>query len=395
MKSANVIKMGFIISCAVITGCMKKDMGDTDLKKSQSFSSTLSNSLKSNSNNWIINTVAGNGANGNTGDGGPALNATLDPGNANIDKDGNIYICNLSNNVIRKVNATTKIITTVAGNGFYGYTGDGGLATQTTLALPFHTAIDSNGNLFISDLVNCRIRKVDKATGIITTIAGTGNPGYNGDGNALLVNVSYPFGIALDNHENLIISDGEGKYLRKLNLKTGTITTILGNGTSGFSGDGGPARLATVSFIWNVAVDKQDNIFLTDQGNYRIRKIDGKTGIINTIAGNGTMGNAGNGGLATDASFTTPVGLAVDNKGNIYISDEGLSQIYIIDKKTGIINLIAGNGTNGFAGDGGPAINALLYHPNSLSVDEQRNIYVCDAFNSRIRRLTNSNNLQE
>ncbi len=386
MKSPIAIRKLFIISCLVITGCMKKDLTDLKLEKSLSSSSITSNALNKKFSNWIINTVCGNGLSGYTGDGGPALNASFNGlPNVNLDKDGNIYIADAGNNVIRMVDAKTGIVTTVAGNGIQGYSGDGGLATQASLNLPFHTAIDVHGNLYISDLVNNRIRKVDKATGIIKTIAGTGNSGYNGDGNALSVNVSFPFGIALDNHENLIIS--EGQYLRKLNLKSGMITTILGNGTSGFSGDGGPASQAVVSFIWNVAVDNHDNIYLSDQGNYRIRKIDGKTGIITTVAGNGVLGNSGNGELAINASFTQPVGIAVDEKGNIYISDEVLSQIYVVDKKTGIINLIAGKGFGGFSGDGGPAINALLSHPNSLSVDKKGNIYVSDDFNYRVREL--------
>jgi trimeric autotransporter adhesin len=390
MKPSIAIKNVIIIYCLVITGCMKKDLTESNSEKSLSSSSVTSNALNKKFCSWIINTVCGNGAIGYTGDGGSALHASLSGApNVSLDKDGNFYICDAGNNVIRMVNAKTGIITTVAGNGIEGYSGDGGLATHASLDLPFHIAIDEHGNLFISDLLNNRIRKVEKATGIITTIAGTGIQGYNGDGNnALLTNLTIPMGIALDNRGDIIISDETGLRLRKLNMKTRIITTIAGSSNRGFGGDGGPATQATFNFIWNIAVDNQNNIYLGDESNYRMRKIDGKTGIITTFAGNGVLGNSGNGGLATNASFTQPVGIAVDDNGNTYISDEVLSQIYMVDKKTGIINLIAGKGFGGFSGDGGPAINALLSHPNSLSVDHKGNIYVSDDFNIRIRKLT-------
>jgi hypothetical protein len=390
MKSSLSIKNLVIICSLVITGCTKKDLTTSKTENSMLSSSPVGSiELNKKSCNWIINTVCGNGISGYTGDGGPALNASLNGApNVNLDKDGNIYICDAGNNVIRMVNARTGIITTVAGNGIEGYSGDGGLATQASLDLPFHIAIDDHGNLLISDLLNNRIRKVAKATGIITTIAGTGVQGYNGDGNnALVTNLTIPMGIALDNHGDLIISDETGLRLRKLNMKTSIITTIAGSSNRGFGGDGGPATQATFNFIWNIAVDHQNNIYLGDESNYRMRKIDGKTGIITTFAGNGVLGNSGNGGLATNASFTQPVGIAVDNNGNTYISDEVLSQIYIVDNKTGIINLIAGQGFGGFSGDGEPAINALLSHPNSLSVDPKGDVYVSDDFNNRIRKL--------
>lgn len=391
MKPSIAIKNVFIIYCLVITGCMKKDLTDPNLEKSLSSSSSsiTSDALNKKFCNWIINTVCGNGANGYTGDGGPASNAILNnPQNVNLDKKGNIYISDINNQVIRKIDARTDIITTVAGNGISGFSGDGGPATQASLADPYHTVVDDDGNLYISDLSNNRIRKVDHATGIITTIAGTGLSGFNGDGNtALATNISFPFGIAFDKHGNLIIS--EGTRLRSLNMKTKIVTTIAGNGVSGFSGDGGPASNAVLGFVWNVFADRASgDIYVADQANFRIRKIDSKSGIITTFAGNGVKGNSGMGGLATKASFTQPVGIAGDGDGNIFLSDEILSQIYVVDRKTGIINLIAGNGTNGFSGDGGPAINAVLSHPNSISNDPKGNLYICDDFNNRIREIT-------
>ena len=205
-----------------------------------------------------------------------------------------------ANCVIRKVDARTGIISTVAGNGIQGYSGDGGLATQASLSYDFQTAVDEHGNLFIAEFGNNCIRKVEKATGIITTVAGTGNSGFNGDGHALSTNIE-PFGIAFNKHGDLIMSSN--LRIRKLDLKTGFITTIGGTGNSGFGGDGGPAKLATWTNIWNLVLDDQDNIYLTDQANYRVRKIDGKTGIITTFAGNGIMGNSGTGGEATQCIF--------------------------------------------------------------------------------------------
>jgi trimeric autotransporter adhesin len=391
MKSFLSTKNVFMVCCLVITGCTKTDLtGSNTGKSSLAFSPGTSIELSKRLCSWSINTICGNGIQGYAGDGGPALNASLNGApNLNLDKDGNVYICDAGNNVIRMVNARTGIITTVAGNGIEGFAGDGGLATQASLDLPFHIAVDDHGNLYISDLLNNRIRKVEKTTGIITTIAGTGVQGYNGDGNnALLTNLSIPMGIALDNHGDLLFSDETGLRLRKLNMKTRIITTIAGSSNRGFGGDGGPATRATFNFIWNVAIDNQGTIYLSDESNYRMRKINGKTGIISTFAGNGVLGNSGNGGLATNASFTQPVGIAVDDNGNTYITDEVLSQIYVVDKKTGIINLIAGQGFNGFSGDGGLAINALLAHPNSLAVDNKGDLYVSDDFNNRIRKLT-------
>ncbi len=386
LKMKQLVIGSFLVTC-IIPGCTKMDLTESNLQ--QSTIQPVESKARLNFDNLIINTVVGSSVFGYSGDGGLAGNATLNtPGNVNLDKKGNIYISDLNNEVIRKIDAKTNIITTVAGNGTFGFSGDGGPATQASLATPFHTATDDEGNLYISDLSNNRIRKVDHATGIITTVAGTGLSGFNGDGNtALATNISFPFGIALDKEGNLIIS--EGQRLRSLNMKTKIVTTIAGNGVSGFSGDGGPASNAMFGFVWNVFVDRaRGDIYATDQGNFRIRKIDSKSGIITTFAGNGVQGNSGMGGLATNASFTQPVGVAGDRDGNIFLSDEILSQIYVVDKTTGIIRLIAGNGTNGFSGDGGPSINAVLWHPNSISTDPKGNLYIADNNNNRVREIT-------
>ncbi len=381
----------FLLVC-FFTACKKTDVTEPTAKApttaAGNASTAIMDALKTKSNRWIINTFAGSDVHGYAGDGGPVANALLNsPQNVYADKRGDVYISDLGNQVIRKVDGATGIITTIAGNGINGFSGDGGPATQASFSNAFHTATDDMGNLYISDLSNSRIRRVERRTGIVETIAGTGLTDFNGDGKtALETNLFIPFGIAFDKEGNLLFVDGAGVRLRKMNMRTKIITTVAGNGNRGFSGDGGPATNAMFSGIWNVTVDPYSgDIYVSDQSNYRIRKINPSSGIITTAAGNGVEGNSGMGGLATNASFTQPVGIAVGKNGELFISDQVLSQVYVVDKKTGIVNLVAGNGTNGFFGDGGPATNALLSWTNSLSVDPAGNLYINDLNNNRVR----------
>ncbi len=390
MKSISTSKKWLlpVLAICALTACQKniQETSDPGAK-----TETDSRKIKLNFSNWIISTAAGNDTHGYSGDGGPVKNALLnDPENVYIDKKGNIFITDFGNQVIRKVDAQTGIINTVAGNGQNGFSGDNGPATQASLSNAFHTTTDEEGNLYISDLSNNRIRRVDHLTGIIKTIAGTGVAGFNGDGKALTCQLTGPFGINFDKRGNLIFSDQFGLCLRKLDLKSGMLTTFAGNNLNrGFGGDGGPASQAYFNFIWHVAVDDHSgDIYVNDLFNYRVRKIDSHTGIISTVAGNGIQGNSGMGGPATQASFTEPVGVAVDQNGNVFISDQVLMQIYRVDNKTGLINLIAGNGTPGFFGDGGPAAQSLLNHPNSLSFDPYGNLFLSDAYNNRVRKIS-------
>jgi trimeric autotransporter adhesin len=392
MKEISIIKKSILplIAVCFLTACQKYNQ-ESDTLFGQMTTRLDSSRSKLNFDSWIINTIAGSDNRGYSGDSGPVRNALLnDPENVYVDKRGNVFITDLGNQVIREVDAYTGIIHTIAGNGQVGFSGDGGLATQASLNYAFHIVADEEGNLYISDLDNNRIRRIDHHTGIINTIAGTGVAGFNGDGRAITCQLTQPFGIKIDKKGNLIFSDQYGLCIRKLDLRTGMLTTIAGNSLArGFSGDGGPATQASFNFIWHVALDENSgDIYVNDEFNYVVRKIDARTGIIKTIAGNGIKGNSGMGGPATQASFTEPVGVAVDKQGNVFITDQVLMQIYRVDKKTGLINLIAGNGTPGFTGDGGPAAKALLNHPNSLSFDPDGNLIFSDALNNRIRKIS-------
>ena len=242
----------------------------------------------------------------------------------------------------------TPIINTIAGNGTEGYIGDGGAAIAAELYYPYGVAVDGNGNVYIADEYNNRIRKVS-AAGIITTVAGNGTAGYSGDGDtATLAELNHPVGVAVDGSGNVYVVDGQNQCIRKVSV-TGIITTIAGNGTSGYSGDGGPATAAELWYPIAVAVDVSDNVYIADYGSNRIRKVSA-AGIITTIAGNGTAGYSGDGGAATSAELYNPVGVAVDGSGNVYESEVNNNRIRKVSA-AGIITTIAGNGTAGFGGD--------------------------------------------
>lgn len=332
----------------------------------------------------VIETVAGNGISGFSGDGGPATQGSLSyPWGVSVDGLGNLYIADAANNRIRKVDGN-GMITTVAGNGINGFSGDGGPATQASLSGPSGVAVDNVGNLYIADYANYRIRKVD-GNGIITTVAGNGNNGFSGDGGpATQASLSPVRDVAVDRFGNLYISDTYNDRIRKVDVN-GYITTVAGNGTRFFSGDGGPATQASISYPHGVSVDGLGNIYFADVSNSRIRKVDAN-GIITTVAGNGISGFSGDGGPATQASLYSSLGVTVDGRGNLYIIDSGNQRVRKVDGN-GVITTVAGNGTQGFSGDGGSATEARLSWPAYGTVDKLGNLYIGDNSNHRVRRV--------
>ncbi len=417
----------------------------------------------------IITTIAGNGSPGSSGDGGPANAAQLsDPGALTVDSAGNLYIAdgrvvrkvspdgiittaaqtgglglavdnagNLyvasSGAVVRKV-SPDGTITTVAGNGTAGYSGDGGPATSAQLNYPLSLALDSTGTLYIGD--SDRIRKVS-SDGIISTVAGgpsapigvdglaidsSGNlyaagylrvrkvspngvvtafagdggpPHYSGDGGpATVAQLNRPFGLALDTAGNLYLADGGNARVRMVS-PAGTITTVAGNGAVGYSGDGGPATSAQLSYPMGLVVDSLGNLYIADSG-LRIRKVS-PDGLISTVAGNGSFGYSGDGGPAIRAQFAIATGLAVDRARNLFILDTENNRVRMVSPD-GIITTVAGSGTPGFSGDGGPATSAQLgitsqihgVNPTGLAIDGAGNLYIADVGNVRVRKVSPS-----
>lgn len=295
----------------------------------------------------IITTVAGCGI----GDDSLGVAAELFyPHSVAVDSaKGDIYIADASNARVRKIN-TSGVITTVAGNGRAGYSGDGGAATAAQLAYPSGVAVDKEGNVYIGDEGNNRIRKIDIA-GIISTFAGTGVPGYSGDGNqATAAELHEPIGLSFDTSGNLYIADGVNNRIRKVNT-SGIITTVAGNGTGAYSGDGTPATLAELNIPYAVVADNKGHLYIADWGNSRIRMVN-SSGMISTIAGTGSATYSGDGGPATAAAINHPNGVTADTFGNVYFSDAHNSRVRKIDMN-GIISTIAGTGIAGYSGDGG------------------------------------------
>jgi sugar lactone lactonase YvrE len=329
-----------------------------------------------------IYTFAGNGIAGNGGDNGMANLAQFTfPMDVACDINGNIYVCDYSDNRIRKINPS-GIISTFAGTGVQGFSGDGGQALNAQLYAPVAITTDLLGNVYIADEGNIRVRKIDP-TGIITTIAGTGIQGSNGDGGlASLAQLNFPRGIAIDATGNLFIADVNNQKIRKID-PSGIISTFAGTGNGGYSGDGGLAINAQISLPMDVAVDASGNVFIVDSYNWRVRKIN-TTGIISTIAGTGISGFTGDGGPATNAALGGLSTIAVDMNGNLHISDN--HRIRKINS-AGFISTIAGTANNVYSGDNGSPINADLNYPKGICFDAFNNIYISDLYNFRVREI--------
>jgi trimeric autotransporter adhesin len=336
----------------------------------------------------IISTVAGNGVGGYGGDLGPATLANLSsPWAVALDSAGNLYIADSANCCIRKVNKSTGIITTVAGNTTAGFSGDSGPAISAELSDPVGIALDSAGNLFIADNNNNRIRKVTAGTGIITTVAGIGTGGYNGDGvPATTAELNNPTGIALDSAGNLYIVDASNNRIREVNIGTGIISTTAGTGTGGYNGDYVLATSAELNNPNGLAFDSAGNLYIAEYFNNRVRKVD-TGGIITTVTGNGTGSYNGDSIAATTAELFNPTGVALDSSGNLYIADQANHRIREVNNGTGLITTVAGTGTGAYNGDDITATLAELNSPVGIALDSSDKLYIADRNNNRIRML--------
>ena len=338
----------------------------------------------------IITTLAGNGiASGGAfdevgGDGGPAAQATLNlPASVAVDTAGNVYVADSANHRIRRI-APDGIITTVVGTGEAGDDGDGGPARDARLRRPLGVALGADGTLFVADTYNHRIRKVT-TDGTITTIAGTGEPGFGGDGGpGAAAMLAYPTGIAVATGGALYIADTGNHRVRKLTAD-GAIATVAGTGAAGFNGDGGPATQARLNSPRGVAVAADGTLYVVDRENRRIRMVD-TDGLTTTVAGNGSSGFNGDRGDATQATLRAPYGVAVDSQGNLYVADTFNHRVRKVTPDGGI-RTVAGSERFGFSGDGWPAGQAALHYPLGVAVDIAGNLYIADAFNHRIRKV--------
>ncbi|HEY6343299.1 MAG TPA: protease pro-enzyme activation domain-containing protein [Bryobacteraceae bacterium] len=356
---------------------------------------SLGNVYIADTNNWRvrkvdssgnITTVAGNGSCCEpTGDDGSANGAGIGlPYGLAVDSSGNLYISDISNSIVRKVAA--GIITTVVGSGSFGYSGDGGSATSAELDGPYGIALDASGNLYIADRFNYRVRMVSTG-GVITTVAGNGKCCYGGDGGpATSAELDSPSGVAVDASGDLYIADTFNDRIRKVNA-AGIITTGAGYQTYGFSGDGGAATGARLWYPEGVAVDASGNLYIADSGNARIRSVN-SSGVITTWVGGATN----DGGLGVFGLLNQPSGVVRDSAGNTYIADTNNHRVRMV-AANGTIATVAGTGVSGFAGDGGAATSAQLNLPNGLALDSAGNLYIADTNNSRVRKVDGSGNI--
>ena len=325
-----------------------------------------------------IRTVAQNGRPGDPTDAGFKI-----PYSVAVDAAGNIFVADLIYQRIRKIDIAGRV-TSFAGTGIADFAGDGGPANQARLSSPNGMVFDGSGNLFIADKYNQRIRKVD-TQGIITTVAGNGTMGFGGDGGlATEASLYNPLGMAVDSSGNLFIADSNNYRVRKVDPQ-GIITTVAGSGKGGFSGDGGPAISANLLSPTGVAVDFAGNLYIADEYNYRIRKVDTR-GVMSTVAGNGTAAFAGDGGPAIAASLNNPFGICVDGAANLFIADASNDRVRKVDAQ-GIITTVAGNGTGDSMVDGTPATKAGVAYPTGVALDGLGNLFIADLGHLSIRRV--------
>ncbi|MBX6314491.1 MAG: SMP-30/gluconolactonase/LRE family protein [Isosphaeraceae bacterium] len=336
-----------------------------------------------------ISSPVGTGRLGFSGDGGPAAQAQLNgPFDVACDAAGNLYFSDTGNHRIRRVDAKTSIITTIAGNGTKGFAGDGGPATEAQLNEPYGLAIDRDGNLYFADRLNRRVRRVDAKTGHITTLAGDGSKTFSGDGGpAQAAGLVEPNGVALDGQGKLYIADVADHRVRVVDLASGLIQTFAGTGRGRHDGDGGPAQAAAIFGARAVEVGPDGTVYILERQGNSLRAVDPQTGVITTIAGTGQKGYTGDGAPARSATFNGPKELALDPAGNLYIVDTENHAIRRLEARTGLITTVAGNGHRGGQGDGGPATSAQLDRPHGVAVAPDGALFIGDTGNHRIRRV--------
>jgi DNA-binding beta-propeller fold protein YncE len=339
---------------------------------------------------WIITTAVGAGERGFAGDGGPAAQAMLNgPFDIGFDPAGNLYFSDTFNHRIRRVDAGTGTIATIGGNGEAGYAGDGGPATLAAFNEPYGIAVDRGGNIYVADRHNHCVRRIDGASGIVTTFAGNGAAGFVGDGGAAArAGLVEPNGLAFDPAQQLLfIADVADNRVRVVDLARGTIATFAGTGAAAHSGDGGPAPEAGVFGARAVKVAADGTVFILERQGSCLRAVDPQTGIIATVAGTGARGYSGDGGPMLAAVFDAPKEFTIDPGGDLLIVDTENHAIRRIDIKSGTVDTIAG-GRKGSEGDDGPARQAGLGRPHGIAVGPDGALYIGDTENHRIRKLT-------
>lgn len=340
-----------------------------------------------------INLVAGNGFWTYAGDGMSALQAQIFlPMGVVVDPAGNVYISDTNNNRLRRVDAATGLISTIAGNGIAGYSGDGGPADQAMISGPTGVTLDGAGNIFFADAANHIIRRVDAITGHITTVAGTpGASGWQGDGSAATDALLHsPEGLAFAASGNLLIADTGNHVIRMVDATTGNISTIAGTGVAGFNGDGQSALNAQLDTPWGVAAGANGAVYIADLNNNRIRLID-STGQITTVAGNGVRGFLGDGGTALSAELNAPAAVVLDPAGDLFIADSANNTVRRVNASDGSITSIINTvGVGEYAGDGSPSTesNVAAYAPYALSLGKKGDLFFADVFDNRIREIS-------